>query len=82
MPLPCTTCRHAGPVVDARTTCRAPRSDALVGYQERIGEALDAEVVDGECPGWAPSAMVVGGVMVNSMDQRADPVVSSDPGND
>lgn len=53
MPSPCPTCRHAGPTLADRTTCRAETTEALVAYVERIGELLDAEVVDDDCPGWA-----------------------------
>lgn len=53
MPLPCPTCRHRGPVVQGRTMCRAPTSEDLVAWIERVGEREDGEVRERErCPGY------------------------------
>ena len=52
-PLPCLTCRHRGPAVAGRTTCRLPAREDVVGWIERVGEMTDGEVRGVEtCPGY------------------------------
>ena len=63
MPSPCPTCAHAGPPLAGRTTCRAKTTDALAAYLERVGELLDAEVVDDDCPGWKVRTKAAPGVV-------------------